>query len=262
LPATLHSSDKQGILNKLLAPGPLIESHSKLEKADCLECHDAGKGVPNDKCLACHKELKASVEKKKTFHGQLANKNCIECHTDHKGRDFDSTNFNHKTFDHSKTGQPLSGKHKQIRCIECHKETREKFSVRKKEPRFLGLMANCTSCHKKDDVHLYQNDFAKKDCNECHNDIRWKDAKNFDHAKVSSFKLEGKHQEMKCAKCHTPEGDKKGPSIYKWPKLAEQNCLSCHANFHKNKYLRKYNDGKCENATSKQLGRSLHLITH
>jgi hypothetical protein len=61
------SAESEGVLNRLLAPGPLIGGHKDLEKSDCLKCHDAGKGVPDSKCLDCHKDIKVFVEQKKRF---------------------------------------------------------------------------------------------------------------------------------------------------------------------------------------------------
>src|SRR4051812_12799246 len=44
----------EGLLNKLLAPGQLIEGHKNLEHSRCLDCHEPRKGVPDSKCLKCH----------------------------------------------------------------------------------------------------------------------------------------------------------------------------------------------------------------
>ncbi|PIP94861.1 MAG: hypothetical protein COW00_14565 [Bdellovibrio sp. CG12_big_fil_rev_8_21_14_0_65_39_13] len=247
-PSLLFSVEvKQGLLNRLLAPGPLIEGHKKLEKVDCLSCHDAGKGVPDSKCLDCHKEIKKTLMKKVSFHG-LATKNqsCIKCHTDHKGRDFDSTKLDLDNFDHKTTGHILHGKHKEIKCSECHTQTRKDLGVRRSDIRFLGATASCKGCHQKDDVHLFKNDFAKKDCNSCHTEEKWKDVKDFDHFKVSKFKLVGKHAEMTCAQCHTPNGSKKAPSVYQWSNLQTQGCVSCHKPFHGKNLSPKFNDGKCQ----------------
>ena len=61
----------EGLLNKLLAPGPLVLGHENLEHKDCLKCHEAGGGVPNKNCLDCHKDINAHVEAKKHFHGLM-----------------------------------------------------------------------------------------------------------------------------------------------------------------------------------------------
>ncbi len=256
---------KQGLLNKLLAPGPLIEGHKQLEKMDCLSCHDAGKGVPASQCLSCHKEIKQSIDKKTSFHGLASvKKNCIECHSDHQGRLNDTTVVDNKSFNHDLTGHVLHGKHKDIKCMECHKETRSKMAVRKEGIHFLGLTTTCKSCHQKQDVHLFKDDFAAKDCNSCHNEVKWKEVTKFDHAVDGKFKLEGKHNEMSCAKCHTPNGDKIGPSIYKWENLKTDNCLACHKPYHKDTLSEKYNNGecnKCHEQTTWKIPKFNHTLT-
>ena len=243
----LHAEDvKQGLLNKLLAPGPVIVGHKELEKVDCLSCHDAGKGVPNTLCLSCHKEIKESIDKKNTFHGLSSlRKNCIECHSDHKGRNYDSTIVDLKKFNHDLTGHVLHGKHKEIKCLDCHKETRAKMAIRKDGIEFMGATSTCKSCHQKQDVHLFKNDFANKDCNSCHSETKWKDNVKFDHFLESKFKLEGKHADMACSKCHTPSGNKIGPSVYKWENLKTDSCLACHKPYHKDTLSQKYSDGQC-----------------
>ena len=83
--AARAESSGEGLIISLLAPGPLMEGHKEWEHGGCLKCHDAGKGVPDGKCLDCHKEIKKSIDRKTGFHA-LAKGTCISCHSDHKGR--------------------------------------------------------------------------------------------------------------------------------------------------------------------------------
>ncbi len=242
--------ETEGLLNKLLAPGPLISGHRELESKDCLKCHDAGKGISESKCLSCHKEIKPFLDADKGFHG-LASKSqtCIQCHFDHKGRSFDSTLVNKKSFDHAKlTGYSLDGKHNELKCEECHTNKRTKKEIRKTDIRFLGTQAtSCKSCHKKDDIHNYTGDFSKKDCNTCHNNLSWKDNIKFNHNKDTKFKLEEKHSTLKCNDCHLTNKSKK-LFQYQWGSHLEQKqCLTCHQDFHKNKLSTKLNNGNCLN---------------
>ena len=158
---------QEGLLNKLLAPGPLMQGHANLEAKDCLKCHNVGKGIDNSKCLECHKEIRPYVLSKKGFHG-LTLQNCIACHSDHKGKDYDPVVVNEKTFDHKKTGYILSGKHAQISCNKCHTSTRKGKYLRPNDTRYFSNSNSCVSCHKKDDVHFYTGEYAKKDCGSCH----------------------------------------------------------------------------------------------
>lgn len=236
-------AESEGILNKLLAPGPLMMGHKNLEGSDCLKCHDAGKGISDNKCMDCHKEIRKAFDSKKGFHG-INTDSCMKCHSDHKGRDADSTHVDTKNFDHLKmTGYALEGKHFDLKCAECHKEKRTLKTTRKNDIRFMGQTTTCVSCHKKDDIHFYKGNFAKKDCNECHGLKSWKENIKFDHNKDTKFKLEGHHAEMKCNDCHLPDKNMKKNMKYTWPNLAKSQCLACHQDFHKNKLSIKFSGG-------------------
>ena len=54
------------------APGPSSASHQKIA-GDCDSCHMPFKGLPNQKCLACHGDLKK-------FHASVAAQKCKDCH--------------------------------------------------------------------------------------------------------------------------------------------------------------------------------------
>lgn len=237
-------ADEEGLLSKLLAPGPTVKGHAELEKKDCLKCHDAQKGVPNEKCLECHKTIKPFVEEKRGFHG-LAAKSCRECHSEHKGRDYDSLVVNESAFEHGQlTGYVLDGKHAELKCAECHKDKYSSKFVREGKTRFFGSSASCVSCHKKDDVHHFKGEWAKKDCYTCHAPTSWTKDTKFDHLRDANYKLVGKHADLKCADCHGPNKTMKA-SLYKWPALKKSECMTCHADFHKNRLSKRFQNGKC-----------------
>jgi hypothetical protein len=256
-------AQSEGLLNKLLAPGPLISAHKDLEGSDCLKCHDAGKGVPNAKCMECHKEISAKVNKKSGYHGLMVD-SCINCHHDHKGRDFDSVGVNKETFDHKKTGFLLEGKHAKINCNECHREKRTKRTVRPKDLVYVGKTTTCTSCHKKDDPHYFKGQLAKKDCNACHGLRTWKDDVKFDHDTETHFALEGAHQDLQCAKCHILEKQNKTIK-YQWNDLKTQKCMTCHADIHKTNLSPRFRMGdcqKCHNQEHWKIEKFDHALTH
>ncbi len=222
----------EGLMNKLLAPGPLMEGHKKLEHADCLSCHAAGKGVPDQKCLECHKDIKQSLARPKSFH-KLTDKPCYACHSDHKGRDFDALAFDTEEFDHAKTGFPLAPKHQDIDCVDCHTAQRSDRAIRKTDHSFFAKTATCVSCHTKDDPHAFTGKSAKKDCNSCHVETTWKDKITFDHKKDGHWELKGKHAEAACVDCHKPDLARAalGKKVFHWEGL-KQACNSCHADYH------------------------------
>ena len=243
-PSMLTGPNKtEGLLNRLLAPGPLMIGHSNLEQTECLKCHTLQKGVPDEKCNACHKEIRLQVMQKSGFHG-LTKKACVACHKEHKGRQYDSTQIDSKTFDHKQTGYRLAGKHALIKCAECHLEKRAnaKKALRPNELRYFGLTTKCVTCHKKRDIHHFTGTYATKDCDTCHGLKSWKKDLHFDHERQGKFKLQGKHAQIACAKCHNKDPKL---AVYKWPELNTARCLTCHKDPHKDNLSPKFRGGDC-----------------
>jgi len=232
----------EGLLNQLLAPGPLMIGHAKYEHADCLKCHEPAGGIPNSKCLDCHKEIKAHVELGNAFHGLMKAKPCIDCHKDHKGRSYDAVFVNQKTFDHSKTGFMLDGAHSKTDCAKCHTEKRLEKPIRQQEILYFGTTRSCNQCHKNDDIHFFKGKFKQKECEACHSTQDWKPAKDFDHKRQTSYELIGAHAKHKCEKCHARQGA--GNARYDWP-LESKQCLSCHKDHHGDRLSPKFRNGKC-----------------
>ena len=274
-----HLIAQEGMLNKLLAPGPLSLSHQKLEKTDCLQCHAAGQGVPDSKCLECHKDIGRFVTAKKGFHG-MATQSCKECHTEHKGRDLNTVAVDEKHFDHAKlTGYVLEGKHANIKCVECHKTKMKETSAEAGNTRYFGSQTSCVACHKKDDIHGFKGKWAAKDCNACHTLKTWNDGIKFEHLRDTGYKLVGEHAELKCANCHgatkadaprtkvNPSGSPSnlGKSLmYQWPKLKQAQCLACHAGFHDQNLSQKFQGGdctKCHTQTKWKIDNFEHKVT-
>ncbi|MBT3984021.1 MAG: hypothetical protein HOE90_21880 [Bacteriovoracaceae bacterium] len=255
---------EEGLFNKLLAPGPLSLPHHDLEAMDCLKCHSAGEGVPNEKCLACHKEIKEHVKLKKSFHGNNVKGRCLKCHTEHLGRKNDTTKVKQRTFEHKLTGHILKGKHKKTKCIECHTTKRTKKAFRKNEPHYLGTTTSCKGCHKKDDSHKFKGKWEKLECSKCHGEKKWKeDNHDFTHNKDTKHKILGAHKKLKCIKCHLPKG-KKEDSIYKFEGLKEKQCLTCHQSRHKENFGPKFvkkSCNTCHNQKSFKMEKFDHSIT-
>ncbi len=238
----LTKEEKQGLLNKLLAPGPLMIGHQNLEHKDCLKCHVAGAGLSDQKCLDCHKEIKRSVAKGNTFHA-MHKKKCYQCHTDHKGRSHDTTIVNQKTFNHNLTGYKLEGKHSGVKCAECHTRKRTGKPIRSSGIRYFDTSRSCNSCHMKDDIHYFKGKWAKKDCGSCHNVYGWDKTTKFDHGRETGYYLKGNHARLSCNKCHAPNGKKS--ARYDWP-IRTKQCLSCHKDIHGQNLSPKFQGGSCD----------------
>lgn len=215
-----------------ISPGELSKEHSKFEGLqNCTKCHTLGEGLSNQKCLDCHKEIKSRIEKNSGYHSsaEVKGKNCWSCHSDHNGREFRIINFNPEKFDHNKTGYSLTGKHKTIKCSDCHQTKFIKETSLKKEKTYLGLDKNCSSCH--EDVHQKS---AGSNCNSCHNTNSFTSSIQFDHNKTD-FPLLGSHKNVQCVDCHKKTESGKFTTL-KFVANKNPQCVDCHIDVHKNKF--------------------------
>ena len=83
----------------------------------------------------------------------------------------------------------------------------------------------CEECH--EDIHggQFMNPGSERDCSACHSISRWS-AGSFDHNKTR-FPLDGSHDKVRCAQCHTAQTEKDGKLIRLYrgtPAL----CVECH----------------------------------
>lgn len=211
------SAQSQTLFEKLVMPGPLIKGHEKYQK-ECEKCHTPfRRDTQTTLCLDCHDKIAADRKQSRGFHGKnpVASKTeCRHCHTDHKGPDADVTGMDVGTFDHRQTEFQLKDRHASVACDGCHK---------KGEP-YRKAPSKCIGCHKKDDPHKQR---LGEDCQSCHDEKTWRQAKVFDHGKTK-FPLVDAHQKVACDKCHAGE-------VYKGVPL---KCSGCHnlQDVHKGSY--------------------------
>lgn len=205
---------------QLFSPGELSKVHSKLEGDDkCLDCHSSGRKIETALCTKCHAEIGTQLAHRDGLHGrEYGSKPCAQCHVEHRGAAHQLVRWPggaRERFDHGSTGFALQGAHRGQDCDECHTQHNER-GVRT----FLKADAACVSCHKDPHDKRFGNE-----CRACHNEVRWTDVtlKQFDHDHAR-FKLEGKHQQVKCESCHgTPP---------KYRGLQFASCTSCHTDPH------------------------------
>jgi hypothetical protein len=202
----------------------------------CTQCHvkdkkQIFKWESKDKafCIECHDNVH-----KAQFTAKQNSKSCSECHT--------TTSFKKRfEFDHSAgTSFPLNGSHEKLNCIKCHVATRQVFPF--KPVTFMSQYifsdlekTRCLTCHQ--DVHKAQ---LGNKCLNCHNEESWNKIK-FDHQTQSKFPLLGKHQTVKCSKCHTTIANetvtefKKIIPVIRFKGFGLQQCTSCHKDYHEGK---------------------------
>jgi hypothetical protein len=160
------------------------------------------------RCVDCHKDIHKGQINPKYY----PESNCTVCHK--------PSRWNNIVYDHSVTGFPISGKHASIACGACHFKPDSAGQVFQK---FSGLSTACTSCHPDDHFKQFD-DKGVTDCQKCHNFEKWK-IDHFDH-NTTAFKLDGKHQNVPCIKCHKKITN--GPSTYVLYKIREWKCENCH----------------------------------
>ena len=237
----------------LLSPGELSKPHAKLEGIrNCTQCHQAGAQLSSGRCLDCHVELKTRIATGAGFHGRLSapeKQACQLCHKEHRGRDSAIVEWagGRNLFDHKKTGYPLAGEHRKPDCLKCH-ETRliEDAAVKTmvaagQRTTFLGVGTRCATCHA--DEHRGQFG-AGADCKSCHTVLGFVPAIGFDHARAA-FKLDGKHTQVSCEKCHKGESDPAAKRAFpaamsevfaRFKPVANASCTACHKDPHQQRF--------------------------
>lgn len=210
----------------------------KHETTDCRKCHmpDNIQNIElrknkntflglNQGCLSCHDD----------FHQKTLSNDCIKCHDFMAFRP--AFNFNHDDAEFA-----LKGKHIDVECIECHKET-TRYGEDFQE--FTGFaFQDCVACH--EDPHEAK---LPGDCKSCHkeNDFNlFFGQKTFDHD-LTHFTLKGKHQKIDCYSCHKESSN---PLLVFQDNLrvTENNCVKCHDDVHEGKFGQ--DCAKCHRETS------------
>ena len=117
----------------------------------------------------------------------------------------------------------IGNKVTRAKCLDCHQEIKALISAKK------GYHAS--------------SEVSKQECSACHNDHHGRNfqiirlnKKQFNHA-LTGFKLQGKHAKIDCKECHKPDFIK-DPKFKKKPTTyigLNQDCLSCHDDYHQGK---------------------------
>jgi hypothetical protein len=207
---------------------PLTGRH---QSVDCQKCHAPAqgqtaaryKGLTFSGCQNCHMDPHHGAFQEATFRG-----NCESCHST-VGWKMLRTDSG---FDHQKTKFPLNGKHAELDCFKCHKNSDFHQPV---------AHERCSDCH--EDIHHgeFRERAAGSDCSACHTERSFKPSlfTRETHQK-SVFPLQGKHAPLDCAKCHLPTGK---DAHYK---LGTLTCVECHKDPHAGQFGSAPNLNRCE----------------
>lgn len=206
----------------------LVGSHATL---DCASCHDPeiaraqvdihmtydptslNRAFPRPEfgdCVSCHVDPHA---------GALVNEpgwtTCTACHNEDRWRDWEFGLDRHN----EETDYALEGAHQLAPCASCHEVDEA-----------LGLMVfdtelpdTCVSCHTDDNAHGDQ--FDDRTCDTCHG-VETFIGVVIDHDDTR-FPLDGAHENVDCAACHTSEPDGSGGTMIRYRPL-ETDCAACH----------------------------------
>ena len=169
------------------------------EGVECRLCHTklvfANAG---SKCADCHADI----------HRRQFGARCDECHTVLGWR------IQTQAIGRHQNRFPLLGAHAALDCESCHRGGAS--------ARFTGLSAECSSCHLKDYETArplnHREAALPLNCELCHGLDTWR-ARTFDHARFTSFPLEGAHARVECQSCHVG-GRFAGTA---------PDCFACHA---------------------------------
>ena len=161
-----------------------------------------------ESCKDCHQDIHRDYISNKYY----PEGSCENCHIVNKWDEI--TNFNH-----SLTKFELTGGHSKPNCRACHFKTVNGNTIQE----FSGLSNKCADCHA--DIHAKQ--FESKgitNCSDCHETFNWH-ASKFDH-NSAQFKLDGKHKNVECNKCHKPVITEQ--TTYIQYKFKDFRCETCH----------------------------------
>ncbi|MCF6214288.1 MAG: hypothetical protein L3J45_09735 [Flavobacteriaceae bacterium] len=173
----------------------------KHDEIDCKKCHTSDFIADKDikkrpdtfigldtKCLSCHADYHQKT---------LSSNDCKSCHNTEKFSP--AINFNHDEADFK-----LKGKHLDVDCVKCHKETKRNG---KDFQNFNNLnFKDCNACHT-----TPHEENVTGSCKQCHTETSFKNmrGKNRFNHNLTNFTLKGAHKKVDCFSCHAKNADPK-----------------------------------------------------
>jgi Class III cytochrome C family len=219
-------------------PGELTAGHADLNKK-CVACHQYFGGIPDSKCIVCHKQSEIGKDSLKPdkilFHEGLTGQSCLSCHTDHKGADPASniSGFNHAALTAAVVNnckschqQPADTLHRRLTttCGSCHTTNSWKKGTSFDHNMIEATVRNdCASCHQSPADNYHRS--ITGSCDKCHTTTKWVPS-SFDHS--AFFRLDRGHN-VTCNTCHTNNN------------LTAYTCYGCHEHT-ESRMLQKHNE--------------------
>lgn len=159
-------------------------------------------GAPADVPLAPllpipKKPLAPPLPARSVGQGHPSDTRCELCHTE--------SGWQSAAFPHDRTGFPLTGRHQQASCRECHVQTLS-----------AAIPRACGGCHR--DAHA--GEFGAR-CEGCHQTGSWATTFTADAHRRTNFPLVGAHALVPCQECHA---DARARTFTR----ATTPCAGCH----------------------------------
>jgi hypothetical protein len=188
---------------------PLTGRHAELTCAPCHRGKHRYQGL-RPRCASCHEDRHGG-QLTGAAAGRAGGGDCDRCHG--------TTAFRPASrFDHDRSGYPLTGRHRDVACAQCHPP--RGADDRQWTGRPHGA---CTDCH--GDPHRGEMTGA---CTDCHTTAGWAKVAAlapWAHA-AGRFPLEGGHAKPACAACHGARLDR----------AVSPHCASCHRDPHAGRF--------------------------
>lgn len=121
---------------KYLAPGDLRADHA-LEDLSCSSCHEPLLGVPDKKCVRCHRDIVRARLRRHGGHAGMIGA-CVNCHVSHKIPGAAGIHVDADSVDHTRMRFSME-KHEDISCSRCHGKKFTSFNERHAR--------RCALCH-------------------------------------------------------------------------------------------------------------------
>jgi len=132
------------------------------------------------------------------------NLDCSDCHTQTSWKMEGNAASGTTGFDHTRTGFPLTGRHRAAGCVDCHHSGRP-------------ASRQCVTCH--DDAHQRQLGQA---CDQCHSARSWLDVSGIKLHRSTRLPLTGMHALAACSECHVRASENSWRGV-------PADCYACHA---------------------------------
>ena len=211
------------LFQRQISPARLSAVHASLE-SNCAACHTPLKGADTTKCIVCHANNTALLQRQPTaFHATI--NTCRSCHPEHRGSTVRPITMDHLTL--ANLGLEIirrDAENPSNRRLLAWLRQHETAAGESTHPRVTSTEAtlNCASCHSTKDRHQK---LLGEDCASCHATASWTIAE-FTHPSPRS---------TDCVQCH------RGPpshymmhfqmvsqAVARVPDARVDQCFRCH----------------------------------